>query len=219
METAYNTKILLVDDHSLILQGIRRIIEQIEGISLVHAVSSGEDAGRLISANLYDIYLLDVEMPDVSGFDLIKQIREKDEDSKIIINTMHEKSWIVNKLIKLEVNAIILKSSDAQVVIEAIKNVLNNKPYCCPRFEYVRKRLRYGIGTELLEDDVPTKRELDVLKAIAAGNSSPQIAEIMNVTENTIETYRKRLFLKFDAKNAVDLVVKAVAKGWIKIES
>jgi DNA-binding NarL/FixJ family response regulator len=219
METAYNTKILLVDDHSLILQGIRRIIEQIEGIALVHAVSSGAEAASLIASNPYDIYLLDVEMPDISGFDLIKQIRERDEDARIIINTMHEKSWIINKLIKLEVNAIILKSSDARVVVEAIQSVLNNKSYCCPRFEHVHRKLRNGIGAELHEDDIPTKRELDVLKAIAGGNSTAQIASIMNVTENTIETYRKRLFLKFDAKNAVDLVVKAVAKGWVKIES
>jgi len=219
METNYNTRILLVDDHSLILQGIRGIIEKIEGISLVDAVSSGTEASRLISEDLYDIYLLDVEMPDISGFDLIKQIREKDEDAKIIINTMHEKSWIVNKLIKLEVNAIILKSSDARVVVEAIKNVLNNKSYCCPRFEYVRRKLRYGIGAELHEDDIPTKREQEVLVAISQGNSTSQIAEIMKVTENTVETFRKRLFLKFDAKNAVDLVVKAVAKGWLKIES
>jgi len=219
METENNTKILLVDDHSLILQGIRRIIEQIEGISLVDAVASGTEASKLIERNFYDIYLLDIEMPDISGFDLIKQIRDRDESARIIINTMHEKSWIVNRLIKLEVNGIILKSSDARVVVEAIKNVLDNKSYCCPRFEHVRRKLRYGVTAELHEDDIPTKRELDVLKAIADGNSTPRIADIMNVSENTVETYRKRLFLKFDAKNAVDLIVKAVAKGWIKIES
>jgi len=218
METEDNIKILLVDDHSLILQGIRRIIQQIEGISFIHAAASGTEASKMIATAPYDIYLLDVEMPDVSGFDLIKQIRDKDENARIIINTMHEKSWIIKRLIKLEVNAIILKSSDARVVVEAIKNVLDNKSYCCPRFEHIRRKLRYGMWTELHEDDIPTKRELDVLKAIADGNSTPQIANILSVTENTVETYRKRLFMKFDARNAVDLVVKAVAKGWIKIE-
>lgn len=218
MEIGRNLSILLVDDHSLILQGIRRIIEQLEGISRVDTAASGAEAGRLIAAGPYDIYLLDIELPDCSGFDLIGQIREKDEDARIIVNTMHEKSWMISRLVKLEVNAIILKSSDAQVVAEAIRSVVNNKSYCCPRFEHVRRKLRYGIGAELHEDDVPTKRELEVLKAIAEGNNTPRIAEIMNVSENTVETYRKRLFLKFNAKNAVDLIVKAVAKGWVKIE-
>jgi len=215
----YKANILLVDDHSLILQGVKKIIEQIDEVSSVDAVTTGEEAGRLIARNIYDIYFLDIEIPDISGFDLIKLIREKDEDAKIIINTMHEKSWIINRLIKLEVNGIILKSSDARVVEEAIKHVLNNESYCCPRFEYIRRKLRYGIHAQLHEDDIPTKRELEVLNAIATGKSTSQIAGFLNLTDNTVETYRKRLFLKFEAKNAVDLVVKAVAKGWLKIDS
>ena len=212
-------EILLVDDHSLILQGVRRIVEQIPEIALTHAVTSGTEASRLIAMRPYDIYMLDIELPDVNGFELIKQIRKKDEYARIIINTMHEEVWIINKLIKYEVNSIILKSSDARVVEQAVKHVLDDKSYCCPRFEHIRRKLRHGVCAELHEDDEPTKRELEVLRAIAAGNSSQQIAELLNITENTVETYRKRLILKFNAKNAIDMVMKAVAKGWINIGS
>lgn len=209
--------ILLVDDHSLILQGIRRIVEQIPEISNIYTAISGKEASKLISLRSFDLYMLDIELPDSSGFDLIKQIREKDEDARIIINTMHEKVWIINKLIKCEVNSIILKSSDATVVQQSIKNVLNGSSYCCPRFEHINRKLRNGKKNEL-PDDVPTKRELEVLKAISKGNSTIQIAEMLNISENTVETYRKQLFLKFDARNAIDLVMKAVAKGWISVE-
>lgn len=214
-----NINILLVDDHSLILQGIKKIVEKIPEVSQTDAVTSGEEALKLIGKKAYDIYILDIDLPGISGFDLIKLIREKYEDAKIIINTMHEEVWIINKLIKCEVNGIILKSSDAKEVEQAVKEVMNHNSYCCPRFEHIRRQLRYGIGSELHEDDVPTKRELEVLRAMAGGNSTSQISELLQISENTVETYRKRLMLKFDAKNAVDLVVKAVAKGWIAIRN
>ncbi len=215
-----NTKIeiLLVDDHSLILQGIRRIVEQMPNIGPVDTATSGLEASRLIANKLHDIYIIDIDLPDISGFDLIKQIREKDEHARIIINTMHEEVWILNKLIKCEVNSVILKSSDERVVEQAITHVLNDKSYCCPRFDHIRRKLRYGIGAELDESDVPTKRELEVLQAIADGNNTLQIASMLHISENTVETFRKRLMLKFDAKNAIDMVVKAVAKGWISIK-
>lgn len=210
-------EILLVDDHSLILAGIGRIVERIPEISKVHAVTSAREAAGLIVSRAFDIYMLDIELPDGSGFDLIKQIRAKDEDARIIINTMHEQVWIINKLIKCQVDAIILKSSESGVVEQAVQAVINDRPYCCPRFEHISRRLRNGKNREL-PDDAPTKRELEVLKAIAQGNSTIQIARMLGISENTVETYRKQLFLKFDAKNAIDLAMKAVAKGWITIE-
>jgi len=212
-----NKKILLVDDHSLILQGISSIVKQIPEISVVHTAASGEEATRMISLMNFDIYILDIELPDTSGFDLIKKIRDKDPEARIIINTMHEQVWIINKLIKCEVNAIILKSSDSTVVEQAVKNVLDDRSYCCPRFEHINRMLRNGKKNDIPED-APTKRELEVLKAISKGYSTLQIAKLLNISENTVETHRKQLFLKFGSRNAIDLVMKAVAKGWISIE-
>jgi DNA-binding NarL/FixJ family response regulator len=210
--------ILIVDDHSLILQGISAIVKQIPDISKVYTASSGEEATKLVRAKNFDIYILDIEMPDISGFDLIKIIRDKDPDARIIINTMHEQVWIINKLIKCEVNSIILKSSDSAVVEQAVKNVLDDCSYCCPRFEHISRMLRNGKKNDL-PNDVPTKRELDVLKAISKGHSTLQIAKMLNISENTVETHRKQLFLKFGSRNAIDLVMKAVTKGWISIEN
>ena len=213
-----NVHILLVDDHSLILQGITNIVEQIPGISAIRAVTSGREALDLISSGSFNIYMLDIELPDISGFDLIKAIRAKDPDACIIINTMHEQVWIINKLIKCEVNAIILKSSDLSVVEQAVRSVMDGNSFCCPRFEHISRKLRNGSRNHL-PDDVPTKRELDVLKVIAQGYNTIQMANLLKVSENTIESHRKQLLLKFDARNSIDLVMKAVTKGWLTIES
>ena len=215
METKID--ILLVDDHSLILSGISRILENMPEIGKVQAVTSGKEASSLITSRNFDLYILDIELPDTSGFDLIKQVRTKNEDARIIINTMHEQIWIVNKLIHCQVDAIILKSSESSVVEQAVRAVIGGNSYCCSRFEHISQKLKNGKKKELLSD-IPTKRELEVLKAISQGNSTIQIARMLNISENTVETYRKQLMLKFDAKNATDLALKALAKGWITLD-
>lgn len=211
-------EILMVDDHSLILQGISRIIERIPQISKVHTAICGEQARKLIESKDFDIYMLDIELPDTSGFDLLDLIRKRNPDAQIIINTMHEQVWIINKLIKYEVDAVILKTSESSVVEQAIKSVLNGQSYCCPRFAHVSRLLKNRNRGEI-RADLPTKRELDVLKSIAKGNSSAQIAKILGISENTVETHRKQLFLKFDVKNAIELIIKATAKGLISVDS
>lgn len=211
-------KMLMVDDHSLILQGISRIVERIPQISKVYTATSAAEARALLSNNLFDLYMLDIELPDESGFDLIDLIRKQDPEARIIINTMHEQVWIVNKLIKYEVDAVILKSSESQVVEQAVLGVINNNSYCCPRFAHISRLLKNRRRGDL-RADMPTKRELDVLKAIAKGLSSSQIATQMGVSENTIETHRKQLFLKFNVKNAIELIIKATEKGLISLDN
>lgn len=214
MEKNAKAKMLVVDDHSLILDGICRIVNKIPEVLIADAVTSGKQAIELISQRDYDIYLLDVSIPDVSGFDLITQIREVNEQARIIINTMHEEIWIINRLIRSGVNAVILKTSASSELLDAIHCVLKGETYTCPRFESICQKLRYSL-MHSQPKDVPTKRELDVLQAVAKGFSTHEIAALLAISENTVETFRKRLISKFGARNAIDMVIKAVERGWL----
>lgn len=214
MEKNAKAKMLVVDDHSLILDGICRIVNKIPEVLIADAVTSGKQAIELISQRDYDIYLLDVSIPDVSGFDLITQIREVNEQARIIINTMHEEIWIINRLIRSGVNAVILKTSASSELSNAIHCVLKGETYTCPRFESICQKLRYSL-MHSQPKDVPTKRELDVLQAVAKGFSTHEIAALLAISENTVETFRKRLISKFGARNAIDMVIKAVERGWL----
>ena len=91
-------EILLVDDHALILEGICHILKRLPEVVVANAVTTGEEAVGLIAERDYDIYILDVGLPDVSGFELIDMIRELNEDARIIVNTMHEEIWYINRL-------------------------------------------------------------------------------------------------------------------------
>lgn len=217
METNTKAEILAVDDHSLILEGIRRVVGKMQEAVVADAVTSGKEALKLMAQRDYDLYILDVSIPDVSGFELIERIRELDEDARIIVNTMHEEIWIVNRLVQSGVNAVILKSAVTSELAAAISHVLRGESYACPRFMSVYQKLRRTTAA-LHAKDVPTRRELEVLKSIARGFNTHEIAVELGISDNTVETFRKRLISKFGARNSVDMVLKAVARGWLQVE-
>lgn len=218
MEKREKAEVLVVDDHSLVLEGICRVIDAMPEVEVADAVTSGIKASELIAKRDYDIYILDVSIPDKSGFELITLIRELNEQALIIVNTMHEEIWIVNRLAKSGVNAITLKASASSELREAIRSVLRGELYACPRFASIYRSLARH-SAELLPHDLPTRRELDVLKAIAKGLNTREIADQLHISENTVETFRRRLIAKFGARNAVDMVLKAVSRGWLNLES
>lgn len=217
MEKREKAEVLVVDDHSLVLEGICRVVNRMPEAVVADAVTSGIKAAELIAKRDYDIYILDVSIPDLSGFELIARIRELNEQALIIVNTMHEEVWIANRLAQSGVNAVILKASASSELAAAIRSVLQGKSYTCSRFASICRMLARH-SAELLPHDLPTRRELEVLQGIAKGLSTREIAAQLSISENTVETFRKRLISKFDARNAVDMVLKAVSRGWLKLE-
>ena len=208
-------RILLVDDHDLVLQGLKRIVEcSLPEIKNVCTASSGQEALLLIASQRFNLFVLDMELPDISGMDIIVRIREKDPQARIIVNTMHEEIWFIKNLIQCSVDGILFKSIDSTKIAEAIRRVLDGETYYCPYAEHVRaqmKRSDEGRREEL------TLRELDVLKRISEGKNTQEIAQELCVSTNTVDTHRRHLMDKLDARNVVDLIMTAISKGIIPI--
>ena len=141
MEKNVKAELLVVDDHNLILEGICKVVNKMPEVVVVDAVTSGLQAAELIERRDYDIYILDVSIPDMSGFELIAKIREMNDQAKIIVNTMHEEIWIVNRLVQCGVNAVILKSSASAELMTAIRCVLRGEAHACPRFAAISQKL------------------------------------------------------------------------------
>ena len=208
-------RILLVDDHDLVLQGLKRIVEcSLPEIKKVCTASSGQEALQLITSQRFNLFVLDMELPDMSGMDIIVRIREKDPQARIIVNTMHEEIWFIKNLIQCSVDGILFKSIDSTKIAEAIRRVLDGETYYCPYAEHVRaqmKRSDEGRREEL------TLRELDVLKRISEGKNTQEIAQELCVSTNTVDTHRRHLMDKLDARNVADLIMTAISKGIIPI--
>ena len=208
-------RILLVDDHDLVLQGLKRIVEcSLPEIKNVCTASSGQEALLLIASQRFNLFVLDMELPDISGMDIIVRIREKDPQARIIVNTMHEEIWFIKNLIQCSVDGILFKSIDSTKIAEAIRRVLDGETYYCPYAEHVRaqmKRSDEGRREEL------TLRELDVLKRISEGKNTQEIAQELCVSTKTVDTHRRHLMDKLDARNVADLIMTAISKGIIPI--
>lgn len=210
-------RVLLVDDHDLVLQGLKRILEfAVPEIKMICKASSGKEALSLIDIQPFELFLLDVELPDMSGIDLIASIRKKQPKARIMVNTMHEEIWFVRSLLQCNPDAILFKSIDSRQVIDAVHAVLQGKKYFCPYVERVRMQLR---SQEKNRKNELTLRELDVLKLLSEGKSTQEIARELCVSANTVDTHRRHLMEKLDARNVVDLVVIAISKGIIPIRS
>ena len=208
---------LLVDDHDLVLQGLKRILEYaVPEIKMICKVSSGKEALSLIDIQPFELFLLDVELPDMSGIDLIASIRKKQPKARIMVNTMHEEIWFVRSLLQCNLDAILFKSIDSRQVVDAVHAVLQGKKYFCPYVERVRLQLK---SQEKNRKNELTLRELDVLKLLSEGKSTQEIAQELCVSANTVDTHRRHLMEKLDARNVVDLVVIAISRGIIPIRS
>lgn len=210
--------VLLVDDHALILQGLQSVISEMPEIGEVCIASSGNEALSILEKKTFDLYLLDLELPEMDGLTLLKQIRRKYPAARIIVNTMHEEPWVIRKIMQLDLNGVVLKSGEVSELIDAVRAVLQGGVYFCREFKELelqsvrRKR-------DVLECSMwLTQREKEVLREIAAGMQTREIAERLHVSVNTVESHRKSLMLKLEARNAVELVVKAIRMGLVQVE-
>ena len=206
-------RILLVDDHDLVLQGLKRIVEcSLPEIKNVCTASSGQEALLLIASQRFNLFVLDMELPDISGMDIIVRIREKDPQARIIVNTMHEEIWFIKNLIQCSVDGILFKSIDSTK--KAIRRVLDGETYYCPYAEHVRAQMK---RSDEGRREGLTLRELDVLKRISEGKNTQEIAQELCVSTNTVDTHRRHLMDKLDARNVADLIMTAISKGIIPI--
>lgn len=206
--------ILLIDDHALILQAIKSILEQVPEVHTIAMATSGAMVRKMLATQTFDFFILDIELPDIHGVDLIQEIRQSNENARIIVHTMHEEVWMVRQLMQSEIDSVVIKSSDATEIKQAVCDLLQGQPYYSPHFKAVQRKLCNG--PLLLEMLSP--RELDVLKGITNALNTSQIANLLGLSDNTIETHRKKIMIKMDAVNVADLVMKSISLGIIPVK-
>lgn len=210
-EDSGKLQLLLVDDHPVILEGIKNIIQSFREIDKIYTASTGEKALEQLSSHTINICIIDIELPDISGFDLIDQIRSLYPDIRIIIETMHNEIWSIRRMIESEADAIVLKQSDPNELHKAVCAVANGEKYYCRYVQQYQKDKQPGADKDL------SKREMEVLKYIAQGMKSNEIAEVLYISVNTVEFHRKQIMMKLYARNVSDMISKAIKKGLLVV--
>lgn len=209
-------KILLADDHQLIINGISQIINEVDMFDLCATESNGEDA--LLSIHKYkpDIVILDIEMPRLSGIDVLEKLK-KNDNPKAIILSAYEEASLIRKCIKNGAKGYLLKRANPEEIIAAIKRVYEGG-------SYVSQEVAEILLDENQEDDIITeqdnnnldkltKREIEILRLIVDGFSNSEIAEQLFISKRTVDTHRVNLMQKLEIHNTVDLVKFALSKN------
>lgn len=201
-------EILITDDHPIVLEGIKKIALMMEGVKCdgIGEVEKLEE--RFAERPPYDMYILDLEFPKADGFSVIRLLREKAPDSRILIYTMHEEPWMLAKLIDADIDGLVSKNAALSELEKAISALRSGETYFNSVFLDMMQRGKDFYINPQKNGPHLSCRELEVLSYIVKGFSTKQISDLVFLSENTIKTYRRRLMIKVGAKNAADLAFK-----------
>lgn len=203
-------KVLVVDDHPMVLEGMQTMLSQIAFVSVTGLVRNAYQAMEGIKADVPDIVITDISMPEISGIELTAKIRKEYPGVRIIaMSTFNERS-LISQMVQQGASGYLLKSASQEQIEEAIRTVNGNKLYMSLDLELSNKE-QDGMGK------VPmlTSREKEVLLLIAEGFTNAQIAEKLFVSPYTVDSHRKNLLTKFNANNAAGLIKLAARHGLV----
>ena len=213
-----SVRTLIADDHALVRAGIRALVEKITGVTVVAEAGKGSEAIDLISELEPDLVLLDITMPDGSGFDVLQHVQQKFSTIRVIVLTVHEAGEYAIRALREGAAGFLPKSAASTELEQAIHTVMNGEVYISP--ETSRKTLiEYGKGVtkrDLLETLSPRQRE--VLRLIAEGRTTKQIAQELEISVKTVETHRAQLMERLGIHDVAGLVRYAIIVGLIEVE-
>jgi len=211
--------IVLADDHVLVRQGLRRILAERADLEVVGESSDGLELLNLLNHVIPDMVILDIFMPNLRGIEAIHEIKRIHPDVKVLILTMHRDKEYLYLALSAGAKGYLLKEDADKELFSAIEKVRQGKTYISPFFseEVVDDLVQIGRGDAktIFETDPLTPREREVLKLVAEGKSSKEIANLLFISVSTVNNHRASIMEKLNLNKATDLVKYAIRKGYI----
>ena len=204
-------RVLTVDDHPLLREGISALIKSERDMELVAEAADGDEAIKLFRLHRPDVTLMDLQMPKLNGTEAISRIRDEFPNAKIIVLTTYSGDVQVLRAIKAGARGYILKAHVGRELLEAIRSVHAG-----------HKRIPPEIAAELAEhaaDDALSSREMDVLRLVAAGNGNKQIADKLSIGETTVKSHMTNIFSKLGANDRAHAVTIGLQRGIIDLNA
>ena len=209
-------RILLADDHTLVRQGLRRILEEQPDWQVVAETGNGLDAVRLAADLQPDVVVLDIGMPQLNGLEAARQITRRVPSARVLILSMHADEVHITKAVEAGASGYLVKDSADSELVKAVTVTCQGKSYFSPVAaailldEYRRSLARRGVTDRF---DTLSDREREVFQLVAEGHSNKSIAGILGVSPATIETHRSHVLEKLDLHSVAEVVLYAVRRG------
>jgi DNA-binding NarL/FixJ family response regulator len=212
-----STTIVLADDHIVVRQGIRKLLETRDDFRIVGEASDGEEAVKLVAEKKPDIALMDLWMPRLSGIDATRRIGKRGLPTKVLVLSMHESRAYVEEVLRAGAAGYIVKNAAAEDLIEAIDTICDGVSYLSPAItQQVVDAIARPATSSPSGLAVLTDREREVLQLIAEGLSSKEIAAMLGVSLKTIDSHRSNLMEKLEIHKVSGLVRFAIRTGLVE---
>ena len=202
-------KILIADDHLIVREGIKRIIDDSADMNVVAEASSGLDALELVWKNKYDLILLDISMPGQNGLQTLKQIKKHDKNVPVLMLSMHSEEQYAMRAIKAGASGYMTKDTASSQLVKAVRKINDGRKYISPEVAEL-------LATDLYHDQDKDQhenlsdREFEVFKLIAKGQSQKEIGNNLSISHKTVSTYRTRILDKLNLRSTSDLIHYAI---------
>jgi DNA-binding NarL/FixJ family response regulator len=211
-------RILIADDHTIVRQGLARMLEEQEDLKVIGEATNGQDAVDKALELKPDIAILDIAMPRMNGIEAAKRIRKRLPDAKIIILSMYSHEHYIDELLETGVSGYLLKDSSGRDIINAIYAALKDETFLSP---YISKKLIESYLSPTKNSPRKerfkqlTNREREVFQLIAEGHTTRQIAEMLFISISTVKSHRNKIMDKLDIDSSVKLVHFAIKLGLV----
>ncbi|MCB8980314.1 MAG: response regulator transcription factor [Ardenticatenaceae bacterium] len=200
--------VIIADDHNLVREGIRALLEKAEDITVIGEAENGEQALELVQAKQPDVLVMDIAMPGMNGIQVLEKLRELDLPTQVVILSMYADEIFVRQALQNGAKGYLLKGSFKEELLLTIRAASRGATYLSPSVS--ESVLTPPSSSSPSPADQLTPREHELLQLIAKGHTNAEIADIMNVSIKTVERHRTNLMTKLDARNIVELIRVAV---------
>lgn len=218
MPVPLKTKILLADDHVVVRDGLRMVLDSAPDLEVVAEADDGAAAVEAVLAEEIDLAILDVSMPRMTGLQAAREISRRKPELRILMLSMHENEQYLFEALKAGASGYVLKSVANRDLIEACRATMRGEPFLYPAAvtTLVRDYLDGAQRGETVPEDPLTPRELEVVKLIAEGHTSEEIAQMLVISKKTVDRHRANMLEKLGMRNRVELTRYAIRRGLVE---
>lgn len=211
-------KIMITDDHSMIREGLKNLLELEGDIEVIAEAENGEEClEKLASGVKPDVLLLDINMPKMNGLEVLKNLKERKLKIKVLVLTVHNETEYLMKAVDIGINGYVLKDSESSELKKAITAIADGENYIQPSLIPALNSKMIEKNEDELKIDSLTKRELQVLKEVAVGKFNRDIAKEMEISERTVKNHISSIFKKLDVTDRTQAAVFAIKNNLIQI--
>jgi DNA-binding NarL/FixJ family response regulator len=218
MPTPLKTRVLLADDHAVVRSGLRMVLDAQPDIQVVAEAGDGAEAVQKALNPEVDLAILDVSMPRMTGLQAVAELGRRRPDLRVLILSMHDNEQYFFEALKAGASGYVLKSAANRDLVEAVRAAMRGEPFLYPAAvrALIRDYLERARQGEATPEDPLTPREQEVVKLIAEGHTSEEIAEILVISKKTVERHRANILEKLGMRNRVDLTRYPIRRGLVE---